>query len=506
MPERDRNDVRSCAFRRAGLGWSGNLMASVCGCTLCLAWLLLADAEVAHWFIVPVTMCGIVVGCDAADWVRGRVSLFDPAGIIGLMGIHFFFLAPLLHVHWDHWLLYVVPPPNWRDWLGAMAALNFLGLLCYRGTVALLARWAAAPPRAYWRPAPRLFPALVVTAMVLTGALQVLVYARSGGISGYISAYEERIEAPDGADAFEGQGWIFMLSESFPILAMFGYAYQVRARGRMPTWREIGLVLLAFLALKILFGGLRGSRSNTVWGLFWAVGIIHFWVRPVLKTHIAGGIVFLCLFMYIYGFYKGAGLEGLQAISSAEARAQMEDRTQRTIAGTVLGDLARSDIQAYLLYRLSEGTNGYQYALGRTYFGAAVILVPKALWPERPPHKVQEGTDAQYGAGAFAGGLASSKVYGLAGETMLNFGPAAVPLMFVVLGYVVARVRHFAAGLDPRDARWLMMPLLVNFCFVILCGDSDNVVFFLLKNGLVPFAMIMFGSLRQPVGSLSPDV
>jgi hypothetical protein len=202
--------------------------------------------------------------------------------------------------------------------------------------------------------------------------------------------------------------------------------------------------------------------------------------------------------MYVYGFYKSAGLKGLEVVGDAEARTQMEEKTGRTISTAVLGDLARSSIQAYLLYRLSEGRNGYEYAFGRTYLGTAAILVPKALWPERPPPKVQEGTDAQYGAGAYAGGWVASQVYGLAGETMLNFGPTVVPFAFVVLGWVVSGVHRLAASWDPLDARRLMMPLLVNFCFVILCGDSDNILFFLIKSGLVPFGIIVFGSLKQP--------
>src|ERR1700730_14595673 len=84
-------------------------------CTLTACGFLLASAQTAHWFIIPVLFCGVLIGCDAIDWFRGRLSLFDPAGIIGLVGVHFFFLAPLLHVTWDSWMLYINPPPDWRD-------------------------------------------------------------------------------------------------------------------------------------------------------------------------------------------------------------------------------------------------------------------------------------------------------------------------------------------------------------------------------------------------------
>ena len=57
----------------------------------------------------------------------------------------------------------------------------------------------------------------------------------------------------------------------------------------------------------MVFGGLRGSRSQTVWSLFWATGIIHLWIRPLSKRFIAAGVCFLVAFMYLYGFYKGLG-------------------------------------------------------------------------------------------------------------------------------------------------------------------------------------------------------
>lgn len=123
-----------------------SLLISLSFCTLTVCGFLIASAPMAHWFVVPVWLCGVLIGRDAVDWFRGRVSLFDPAGIIGLIGVHFLFLAPLLHVAWDSWMLYVEPPPDWRPWLGGMAVVNAAGLLLYR---------AAREKGRRTRPAPR---------------------------------------------------------------------------------------------------------------------------------------------------------------------------------------------------------------------------------------------------------------------------------------------------------------------------------------------------------------
>jgi hypothetical protein len=260
------------------------------------------------------------------------------------------------------------------------------------------------------------------------------------------------------------------------------------------TWVVILTVLLVYFALKLLFGGLRGSRSNTIWGVFWAVGIIHLWIRPLNRRFIMAGVCALIAFMYLYGFYKGLGRD-VVAVYEEGALEEAGERLDRRFEGLILGDLARADVQAFLLYRLWLPDRDYRYAWGRTYLGAAALLVPRRVWPERPPTKVQEGTEVQFGVGSYhEESWASSNVYGLAGETMLNFGPLAVPLAYLVFGMVVGRLQRFHARARDGDARLLAYPFVVNVCFAALLGDSDNLLVMLIKDGLVPLSVVWFGS------------
>ena len=65
----------------------------------------------------------------------------------------------------------------------------------------------------------------------------------------------ESVGLPQSQSAFTGMGWIFMLSESFPILAMLAFAAGA-ARTRIGrTWVVILVVLVGYFALKMLFGG-----------------------------------------------------------------------------------------------------------------------------------------------------------------------------------------------------------------------------------------------------------
>ena len=117
----------------------------------------------------------------------------------------------------------------------------------------------------------------------------------------------------DASDAFDrdnalaGLGWLIMVTDCFPILAMICFAVWIkRARLRLGSF-TIALVLLGFFLVRMLFGGLHGSRSNTLYALFWAAGIIHLWIRPLTKKFVLLGIGFLFVFMYFYGFYKSMG-------------------------------------------------------------------------------------------------------------------------------------------------------------------------------------------------------
>lgn len=465
-------------------------------CSLVVLCLAAASDALQHWFVIPVLLCGILVGIDAIDWMRGRLRPLDPVGIIGLIGLHFFFAAPLLHVYWDVWMRYVSAPADWRSWLGGMAILNCLGLCAYRLVVHFPRGAARQPRRVRWNLRQSVFPWLLAFGLLTTALLQAWVYYRLGGISGYVRAFV------DLTGAFAGMGWIFTMSESFPILACMGYAVVAERRAWSRSWLVLASVLLLFFVLKLGFGGLRGSRANTLWGLFWAVGILHLWVRRITRKMVLAGIVFAVVFSYVYGFYKGAGVDALELFEGSASRVELEQRTGRTMAVGLLGDFGRSDVQAFLLFRLMEDGRPYDYRLGETYIAAFALLIPRRVWPDRPMGKVEAGTEIQYGPGARAPSMTgySTRQYGLAGEAMLNFGILGVPLAFVVFGLIVRWVRRVSFSWEGGDSRLLILPFLINLTFLLLVADFDNVLFSFVKNGAVPLVLILLASsrLREP--------
>jgi hypothetical protein len=65
------------------------------------------------------------------------------------------------------------------------------------------------------------------------------------------------------------------------------------------------------------------------------------------------------------------------------------------------------------------------------------------------------------------------------------------------LGLAVRRLRTFLAALTEADPRRLLSPFLIILCASALSSDSDNLIFSLWKDGLIPFAIVWFSSVRN---------
>jgi hypothetical protein len=451
----------------------------------------LNDDRLQHWFVLPVSICGVLMATDAIDWVRGRLDLYDPVGIIGLYCIHWFYLAPLLNVKWDFFIGDVAAPPDWRDWLGYMGILNAVGLIAYRFCRGLFRPDANNARRTFWKIDRFKARFALPLCIAISAVAQTAVYIRFGGITGYI---DSRVDDPN---AWVGLGPLFMISESAPILIAFYVV--IRMQQKKVSWTKAFFALAALCAVQMYFGGLRGSRSETVELFFWVVGCVHLLVRPVPRRVIYIGCIFLYGFMYFYNFYKAMGKDATQAYTaSAEDREYLEQKTHKTTKGLLLGDFGRADLQAYILFRALNDGKDLDYAKGRTYLAALSLWVPRSILPERPDSKLKEGTEFQYGSG-YDPNFPSSRVYGIATESILNFGPIAAPFAYGAFGLFVGWFRRWVNRILPGDARLLLVPLVVYECMSFFGGDSDNLVFGIAKNGFLPVLAVILCTVRRRV-------
>lgn len=439
--------------------------------------------SVSHWFLFPVVVCGILAGVDVVRWLRGRLDLFDPRTVIACLAFYGFFVAPILHVVWDRFgagydlILW----SDWRPWLGAMAILNGAGLLVYR----LLQNWtyqttASSPTR--WEIDHKKFYPVFALALVLSVVGATTYLWRLGGVLGEIEAFEAN------PSAYVGKGWLLAFAWPLAVLSFIFLVFALTDRDRKRRGRLTTALLLLSVAgsAHFILMGWYGSRSATIWALFWMAGIVHYKFRNLSPKITAIGIIVLIGFMYFYGFYKERGRAGLEVLRTPAM--WLEPRGyERDLKGLLLGDLARADTNAFILHNLVKDPGDYSYRWGLTYAGGLAILIPKNIWPDRPDFKVDAGTEAQFGKATF---MQSSRVYGLGGEAMLNFGPIGVIPMFALYGSAVGWYRRKFVSWQPSDARMFLAPLFAMLFANALVGDSDNLIYAVVIQGvLVSFAV-----------------
>jgi hypothetical protein len=480
--------ARRAAVRRAARG--DYVIAAVAVGSVVLLFMAGSD-QVIHWFLLPLAACGILSGADIARWLRGRLDLFDPRTVIACLSFYGFFLAPMLHVIWDHYGAGydLILHGDWRPWMGAMAGLNAGGLVTYR----IAQRWVFShtkPSVDRWQQRREAFYPVFASTLTVSGAGLAYYLWQFGGISGIAEAFESN------QTSFVGKGWLLVLAWPFTILS-FIVLIHLWSEGA-PTVRHRltgALIPLCVVGMAhFLLMGWYGSRSATIWALFWMAGIVHYRIRRVSPWVTAAALMFLLTFMYFYGFYKERGREGLEVLRSPTMWVEPKGYG-RDFKGLLLGDLARADSNAYILHNLVKDPGDYDYRWGLTYAGALAILIPKAVWPDRPEFKVEAGTEAQLGKTT---PWRSSRVYGLSGEALLNFGPAGVIPMFAVYGSVLGWYRRKLSSWDRLDARLYVAPFIVILFVAGLVGDSDNLVFATLTEGALVMAALFFASKRTP--------
>jgi hypothetical protein len=441
-----------------------------------------------HWFLFPVLVCGVLTGVDVVRWLRGDMDLFDPKTIIACLAFYGFFVAPLLNVSWNTFgvgdlLLW----GDWRPWLGAMAALTAVGLVGFR-TVHNLTFAHTAPSRMRREIQPQKFYPIFAFALTLSIAGVTTLLWQMRGIPGMVEAFENNQEA------YVGKGWLLMLAWplaalSFIFIVFAWTDHQKKVRQRLST----GLLLLSVVGIgHFLLLGWYGSRSATIWALFWMGGIVHYRFRKLPPKIVAIGVLFLIAFMYFYGFYKERGRVGFEVLQSPSNWIEPAGY-QRDLKYLFLGDLARADSSASILHNLTKDPEDYNYRWGLTYAGAFTILVPKAMWPGRPEIRVEAGTEALWGK---ATSWRSSRLYGLGGEALLNFGPWGVVPIFGIYGGLLGWYRRKLASWDRLDARLFLAPLFTSLIVRALVYDSDNIFFFAVTQGMLVSAAVFLASKR----------
>lgn len=435
----------------------------------------------------------IAISCTALLFIIFRCiskggSIFHPAALVALIMIWSIAISPLASVVWDKYIQYAPKEIDWQPWL---IYTSWIYTAC---TLALLiginlSQSPRTEPLPAWGINRKNLPTICIIFMGLSLLTQAYIFLQFGGIYGYLSTWSEE------RGTFRGLGSTFMLAEAFPILAFISFVLMTdRETIRKKAWLIYAL-LLAFFLLKLLFGGFRGSRSNTIWGIFWAAGIVHLVYFKLRLRHYLIGLAFLIAFMVTYAVYKSFGVEAFSGQYTVADSGRFEGNP---VQGILLEDFSRAGVHAYILHEYLNSEN-YHLKLGATYMNALFKVVP---WIDNPfpASKNSAGAELFYGRMVDPilsyGNIRNSRVFGLYGEGLLNFGPVLPISLFLLAGFLIGKVNDFCLRLQPEDPRALMIPFVSNACLILILSDSDNLVFFLMKNGLFAFLLILLISTR----------
>ncbi len=305
--------------------------------------LLQEPAKMMHWMLLPLSLCGTIVMADAIRWFKGTYTLLDPKGIIGLYGINFFLIAPLLIVFYDVEKTEEYVLGDWKLLLGLMAAFNVIGLIVYKIFEKIAFKRPSKVQWTYWTLNPGRAAFFVPVFVTLAFSAFCVFIVRGGGLSGLL-LQERQGEMNVG---LVGMGWLAIIRDSLPLtglIALTVFRMTNAHAGKSPWWVFVGMGVLVMF---ILTSGLRGSRAAIGFGLICASGMIHYFWRRLKVSVILLSLIPLLFFFYFYSFYKSAGIAGISDLVQGRRTVEsLQESTQRTFVGMLIGDLSRAHIQA----------------------------------------------------------------------------------------------------------------------------------------------------------------
>lgn len=451
----------------------------------------LLSGRCRHWCLIPMLVCGIFAGSDIIAWLRKEIDTFDPKVLVAVYLYNNCFIAPMVHLSSNLYGM-SIHTPDWPTWFGYMALFNAFGIMLFKWTQNVSFK-QVRPVKSFWEMEPAKFSGMLIPILVISLAASLIIRIVFGGLI-------------RGGLATEGHpvlSVLRMLGDPLPMLVTMAIIYWIYKK--RPLERRSFLLVAFIIALTMVFQllwvGQRGSRGGILGAVVIITAIVHYRLRALTPKVLLTGACLIFLFAHLYTFYKHLGPIGWRAFYSAEARKSLSyELGGATFRTTLVGDLARADLQAMMLYHLIEDVVPYQPVYGKTYMWAAFKIIPRAIWKTKPiSYKGMVGSKLQ-GLGLYH---YSSRQYGLAGEAMLNFSYWGIVPAFLVFGVILGWFRKKIATSEPSDSRFFLIPILIVTCMMVVPNDANVLMFGLLRKGVLPFIIVFFGANRYNFASES---
>lgn len=425
-------------------------MLFLCLLNSAMVLLLGLGAVTDYPLIVSLAVCALL-GLSVVLWASlSPLSFFAPAAL--LQASAFLYVAPLALNRWMEDVLTLERPDviffgpvNRAVWLALLAAVVF-SFAATPWALAGSGAGSAAPRLSYRTSRP------VALLLIVLGAICfALLVEQLGGL--------ERIGELSYADrylAMRGKG---LVRVGVDLIFLGGIIYYASLGRWAPPWRRWLIVTLLAVAFSVLF--LVEQRRMAIFQLLVTFLVLrHTIVRRIPKST----VIFLGLFVLGAGLFQGVyrglsepSLSGLSQVSSSAFNLANSEFGYPTL--TVADVLARVPRET--------GWLG-----GRSYLESVGVLVPSAIWPDRP-QPLGERYVAEFYTDYWkrGGGFGFTPV----GEAFWNWGTLGVVAVFACLGSVAQLgERVMASRLGQRPVLAMCYALVAPFLIMFYRFDSAS--------------------------------
>ena len=88
------------------------------------------------------------------------------------------------------------------------------------------------------------------------------------------------------------------------------------------------------------------------------------------------------------------------------------------------------------------------------------------------------------------GDVHNSRIFGIIGEGILNFGIWSFIFVFIVFAIIIKKMRMLILSIPIDDARFYIVPILIIVSILFLGSDFDNMLLTVVKRLVVPYFVL----------------
>lgn len=284
---------------------------------------------------------------------------------------------------------------------------------------------------------------------------------------------------------------IYMFVENTPLLMGWFFIGYYKSKDKIPSAYSFYFMLLIIVLTSLIVSGTRGSRISIILQISSFILLYSSVYKKVKFRNILIALFFAFTFNSYFTIYKYGGIEAIEDyIATGYKPTYISDyQDSRKV---ILHDLGRSDVQAVIYDRVIKGDYSPSY-VPNSYIYSLNLLVPSSLrFDEYFYSKEQLGYSAQYMT-TLSKENKSSRIYGIMGESLLNFGFLGVFLSFFVFGFVIQKTL-IAYKNSVSNGLILFIPLIVLFPIYYLFYDFGNILFMVVKTWLIAILIFLSAS------------